>query len=582
MLKHLTRALVFAPFAGVHSKFVILGRRDNAPPGFSLIGSPPADEVLTLRLALAQSNIQGLQDAVYDISTPGGPRYGQYLTQAEVDDYVVPSAETLDRVNTWLAASNLMASPLTSAGDWVKVNMTVAQANTLLAADFSTFQIAATNQTVIRTLSYSIPSALQNSIHWIHPTISFPDSNSLAAPPRINNISSVTSAHPPTVYLSADCQGLSNWNPACLQELYEIPSTPAKPAANVFGVSGFQNDFSNKRDLRVYILTFLEIYRPDINPNTTFNFLSVDQGINNQLPGGAGQDGNSNIQYAIALATGVPVTFISTGTLPNDLITEMLDQANYLLSLEQPPQTLLNTALVGVESFVFGGGGFSQQMAISLCNAYAQLAARGVSLIVQTDIFGAGGIPALPSCMPFDPPFPATCPFVTAVGGTEFDANQNELEETPSKSSGGGFSSHFARPRYQDTAVSAYLAATNNTNSTAFNVSGRAVPDLSAISMVDFIFEQRVFNLSHTPQFSAAIFASVVALLTNERIAAGKPGLGFLNPLIYQHGNAFKDFTTGSNPGCNSPGFNATSGWDPVSGFGSPSYSKLQKIIQDL
>ncbi|KAJ7268406.1 family S53 protease [Mycena rebaudengoi] len=558
MLKHLTRALVFAPFAGVYSKFVILGRRDNTPPGFSLIGSPPADEVLTLRLALAQSNIQGLQDAVYDISTPGGPRYGQYLTQ--------------DR------ASNLMASPLTSAGDWVSVNMTVAQANTLLAADFWTFQIVATNQTVIRTLSYSIPSSLQNSIHWIHPTISFPDSNSLAAPSRINNTSSVTSARPPTVSLSANCQGLSNWNPACLQELYEIPSTPAKPAANVFGVSGFQNDFSNKRDLK----TFLETYRPDINPNTTFNLLSVDQGINNQLPGGAGQDGNSNIQYAIALATGVPVTFISTGTVPNDLITEMLDQASYLLSLEQPPQTILNTAFVGVESLVFEGVIFSQQMGISLCNAYAQLAARGVSLIVQTDIFGAGGIPALPPCKPFDPPFPATCPFVTAVGGTEFDVNQNELEETPSKSSGGGFSSHFARPRYQDTAVSAYLAATNNTHSTAFNVSGRAVPDLSAISMVDFIFEQRVFNLSHTPQFSAAIFASMVALLTNERIAAGKPGLGFLNPLIYQHGNEFKDFTTGSNPGCNSPGFNATSGWDPVSGFGSPSYSKLQKIIQDL
>jgi hypothetical protein len=88
MLKRLTRALVFAPFAGVHSTFVVVGKRDSAPPGFSLIGSPPADDVLTLRLALAQSNIQGLQDAVYDISTPGGSRYGQYLTQAQVRNSV--------------------------------------------------------------------------------------------------------------------------------------------------------------------------------------------------------------------------------------------------------------------------------------------------------------------------------------------------------------------------------------------------------------------------------------------------------------------------------------------------------------
>jgi tripeptidyl-peptidase-1 len=47
-----------------------------------------------------------------------------------------------------------------------------------------------------------------------------------------------------------------------------------------------------------------------------------------------------------------------------------------------------------------------------------------------------------------------------------------------------------------------------------------------------------------TPAFSADIFASVVALITNERIAAGKPGLGFLNPLIYQNGAAFNDMPT--------------------------------------
>ncbi|KAJ6554764.1 hypothetical protein B0H19DRAFT_1263069 [Mycena capillaripes] len=408
----------------------------------------------------------------------------------------------------------------------------------------------------------------------------------------MNSTSWVASARPPTVSLSADCQGLSNWNPACLLELYEIPSTPAKPAANVFGVSGFQNDFSNKRNLK----TFLETYRPDINANTTFDVLSVDEGINNQLPGGAGQDGNSIIQYAIALATGVPVTFISTGTLPNDLIAEMLDQANFLLSLEQPPQTILNTAFVGVESGVFEGVVFSPQMAISLCNAYAQLVARGVSLIVQTDVFGAGGIPVLPPCKPFDPPFPATCPFVTAVGGTEFDVNQNELQETtsgnlltsrPRSSAEEGFRI-ILRGRDIRTLQFWFISRGPTTRTAPLSTSPVELVCQSLATgpirnfMVDFIFEQRVFNFSHTPQFSAAIFASMVALLINERIVAGKPGLGFLNPWIYQYGDAFKDFTTGSNPGCNSPGFNATSGWDLVSGFGSPLYSKLQKIIQDL
>ncbi|KAJ7883615.1 hypothetical protein B0H13DRAFT_1890321 [Mycena leptocephala] len=133
----------------------------------------------------------------------------------------------------------------------------------------------------------------------------------------------------------------------------------------------------------------------------------------------------------------------------------------------------------------------------------------------------------------------------------------------------------------QDTAVSAYLKATNNLHNTAFNVSGRAVPDASAIVSVQFISEDQIVNLARSTEYSAAIFASLIALLTNERIAAGKPGLGFLNPLIYANPDVFNDLKTGSNTlQCNVPGFN--SGWDPVSGFGSPSHPKLKEVSSKL
>jgi hypothetical protein len=48
----------------------------------------------------------------------------------------------------------------------------------------------------------------------------------------------------------------------------------------------------------------------------------------------------------------------------------MLDEANYLLSLEQPPQTLLNTAFVGVESEVFEGVIYTPQMAMWVLFSY--------------------------------------------------------------------------------------------------------------------------------------------------------------------------------------------------------------------
>ncbi|KAJ7461623.1 family S53 protease [Mycena latifolia] len=540
--------------ATVHGEFLVVENRDDPPPGFSRVGSAPVDQILNLRLALTQRDIAGLQDTVYEISTPGNARYGQYLTQDEVGQFTSPSEETLSQVNSWLSSHNLTSAPITPAGDWISVDMTVSQANTLLAANFSTFQNQNTNQTVVRTLSYSIPDALGAAISWVHPTVNFPSTNAQGSPSFRNMTPKAASGISmlPGASVSTDCRASSSWTPICIQELYGIPSAPAKAAASLFGVSGFNNNFANKRDLKL----FLETYRPDMNPNTTFDLLSVDGGINNQLPAGAGLGSDADIQLTVGLATGVPVTFISTGILPNDFFTELLDQAQHLLSMIHPPQT------------------------VSICNAYAQLAARGVSYIVDTGIWGAGGMQGLPDCVPFDPPFPATCPFVTAVGATEFTTD--ETEETATFFSGGGFSNLFKRPKYQDTAVEGYLKSTRNTHNTAFNVSSRAVPDVSALGWLDFVNDGEIINFLGSPIFSSEIFASVVALLTNERIAAGKPGLGFINPLLYQNPSAFNDMKVGNNPGCNTDGFNATTGWDPVTGFGSPIYSKLQEVCNKL
>jgi tripeptidyl-peptidase I len=58
---------------------------------------------------------------------------------------------------------------------------------------------------------------------------------------------------------------------------------------------------------------------------------------------------------------------------------------------------------------------------------------------------------------------------------------------------------------------------------------------------------------------SAPTFAGLVALLNDARISAGRPPLGFLNPLIYQVGDkAFNDITAGNAPGCGTPGFNVS------------------------
>ncbi|KAJ7710689.1 peptidase S8/S53 domain-containing protein, partial [Mycena rosella] len=73
---------------------------------------------------------------------------------------------------------------------------------------------------------------------------------------------------------------------------------------------------------------------------------------------------------------------------------------------------------------------------------------------------------------------------------------------------------------------------------------------------------------------ASPISASIFALVNDKLIAAGKPVLGFLNPFLYSAAGraAFADVTYGTNPGCNTDGFSASTGWDPVTGLGTPNY----------
>lgn len=94
-----------------------------------------------------------------------------------------------------------------------------------------------------------------------------------------------------------------------------------------------------------------------------------------------------------------------------------------------------------------------------------------------------------------------------------------------------GFSGYFARPSYQEQAVAPFLENLGDTYSGLFNASGRGFPDIAAQSHnVEIITGGETVYINGT-SCSGPIFASMVALVNDRLIAAGKPVLGFLNPL---------------------------------------------------
>lgn len=187
----------------------------------------------------------------------------------------------------------------------------------------------------------------------------------------------------------------------------------------------------------------------------------------------------------------------------------------------------------------------------------------------------------------FTPIFPGSCPYITSVGATRGVGPEQAVSF-----SSGGFSDVFPRPSYQDTAVTTYLGAVGLNFEGLYNVSGRGYPDVAAAgSGFQVVSEAQIQSMDGTSA-SAPVFAAIVSLLNSALVAQGKPPLGFLNPWLYSvagPGGALTDITVGGSKGCTGEslysglptpyvegaGWNATVGWDPVTGLGTPLFNQL-------
>ncbi|KAI0666436.1 family S53 protease [Trametes maxima] len=543
--------------------------RSKIPSTFRLVGPAPPDVSLTLRIGIAQGNVSGLEKALLDVSTPGNALYRQHLTREEVNAFIAPKAQSVSAVNAWLEENDIKTTKVSTAGDWLKISIPVSKANTLLDAEFSVFNHTPSGRTSIRTLSYSIPADLQSHLNFVHPTIAFTQpfvGPAFTAPPSRGNRTAPLAAN-----LSSDATVPSSCGntitPQCLQALYGIPTARASVATNKLAVSGFIDQFANQADLRKFLTTL----RPDLPSTTTFTLQILDGGENPQQSNQAGLEADLDTQYTIGIASGVPTIFVSVGDDSSDQLSGFLDLIDDLISQTSPPHVLTT-------SYGFNEDDVSINLAANLCTAYAQLGARGTSIFFSS---GDGGVSGSQSqeCTSFVATLPSVCPFVTSVGATT-----GVNPEFAAAFSSGGFSSFFAQPSYQTAAVEGFFGQIGNLNAGLFNPGGRGFPDIAAQGdNVEIVFMQEFGTVAGT-SCSTPISASIFALLNDEFAAVGEPPLGFLNPLLYSLAGtaAFNDVTSGSNPGCNTLGFPAVKGWDPITGLGTPNFAAIRSFTLGL
>ncbi len=281
---------------------------------------------------------------------------------------------------------------------------------------------------------------------------------------------------------------------------------------------------------------------------------------------------------------------------PDNLFIGSLD--GFARALDQDGQGRISPDSV---SFSYGGceldpfgrpvqAGTQGQPLVPVQEAVFQMAAVvGTGVFIAAGDFGSGvcqrlGEPAIPVATVS---YPASSPWVTAVGGTRLrlgegnvrlgEAVWNDQRYGAPDAGTGGPSQVFPRPWYQ-----ASITPSDQ----------RAVPDVSALAAVipgwPVVYGAQLQPIGGTSG-SSPFVASSTALVSAIERSAGRPPVGFANPWLYSAPyRTFYDIRGGDNQlafalpdgrtnilAC----CEATRGYDMASGLGAPLFNRLANNI---
>lgn len=494
--------------------------------------APDPNEEFNLLFALhSRVEMDELATMVAAVATPGSAHYKSYKSAAEVQAMMMP--EGASRVAAWAAS----AGAVEVSGDWLELRTTVGQAEELLSTRLRWFRHK-DEKKLHAVTGYTIPESLEDVVDFVAGLHCF-----FGGKPEAYKAKKSTTV-----------------TPTVLDGLYSLPTITNAS----YSVGSSQA-----------VVQFGDNYKPD----------DLEQFFEEERASLSGQ--TIEMKYGTNSPSGIVQGEASLDTEYIMAMGQFVDTYDYFLTFGADPAGFLKwTYLVGndtdaplIHSISYGeyGGNYDNATVQRFSSELAKLGLRGISVTLASGDNGVGCSRTL-KCSAgdisqvFD--FPSS-PYITMVGATELD----DGTEVGATLSSGGFSSDYALGSFQADAVQAYFdkldAGDVPMPSESFIRDGRAYPDVAAIGQdVKVIVSGRSELLSGT-SCSSPMFAGIIALINAQLIANGQATLGWLQPFLYAHPDMFTDVTSGSNPDGCCDGFEASAGWDPVTGLGTPIYTKM-------
>ncbi|AZQ50323.1 peptidase S53 [Burkholderia cenocepacia] len=511
-------------------RLLALRATGNAVSAAPMSATVPVHVALVLKL----NDAAGLSRFVREARTPGSAAFGSVLTSSQIAARYAPTAEQVATVKAYLGSNGF-------------TNIKVADNNMIVEADAPAGVISGVFQTSlvpvamadgtsshINTAPETVPNAISGVVQGVlgldtatrlHPN--FVRASTVAAAPTADaspTTSAVTVGHDPTEFPG----------------IYSVGSAPT--AANT----------------TIGVIAEGDVTQPVIDLAT---FES-----NNQLPA-------------------VPVSVIKVGTpradtsantewsLDSQAIVGMsggVKQLNFYVA----PSFAWSDMALAINRAVSDNTARVINMSIGGCESWAPTAAIDTLFqlaVAQGQTFsvssGDSGSVAY-GCSGTSVQYPASSPYVVSVGGTSLYTNGNGsyAGETAWSGSGGGISGFEPIPSWQSNLPALKGRAFRGMPDIAF--------DADPNSGAQIVVGGQLVTVGGT-SLSAPLFSATWARMLSGSCATK---LGFAAPTIYSvqstTGSIFRDVINGSNGA-----YSAGSGWDFVTGWGSPNVSVLYSTM---
>ena len=520
--------------------------------------------VVSFSLTLSERNTDQVKEIALAVSTPSNPSYGQHLTAQELDELTAPEQGALRRVTSWLDEHG--AQYEVTRGRLVTVtDLSLAVAKNLLHAEFTTISRHGSEQKRAFATHYELPSAVAEVVDAVYGLAGVPTTKAPAKKRAKKNKNNMKNKAPEW--------GPPQVNPTILSKTYNVTTSGSTPttanSTNKQAIVSFLGQEFAVEDVD----TFFKMYVSNTTQPPTITCVGPKS-----CEGGSQTEASLDIQYLVGMAPTVATEgwYFDGQTL--DFCGTVRSWTQALLAAKAPP--LVSSVSYGFQGNL-GESGCTNAGILGVENDLAAAAARGLTVILAS---GDGGNGETPENKLFSS-WPGSSPWVTAVGATSYSNNQlYGPEEAASFNfpSGGGFSWNMERlpnATYQDKYVKNYFAtASRLPPADGYHASGVGSPDVSALGNGYMVVQHGRAKPQGGTSAATPMFAGLVSMLNEERLAQGMAPMGFLNPWIYSNQDAFTDITVGwdsLNGKSDQLAFPCSKGWDPVTGVGTPNYGLM-------